>query len=70
MAAVTTATRDEALVARTQASIAQYEADIAEIRASIASGIASGRLDKAEVFTLERIAAERQQRIEGLKSLT
>ncbi|MEE4419546.1 hypothetical protein [Streptomyces bugieae] len=70
MAAVTTDTSDEALAAQARDAIAQYEVDIANIHRSIASMVGSGQRDKAtEIFTLERIAAERQQRIDRLHSL-
>ncbi|MEE6264905.1 hypothetical protein V2E29_04490 [Streptomyces diastatochromogenes] len=55
----------EVLVARALDNIAQWESDLAEIRRSIAWG----RVGEAELFTLQRIAAERQQRIDGLRRL-
>ncbi|MFB6568399.1 hypothetical protein [Streptomyces noursei] len=55
----------EVLVARARDAIAQWESDLAEIRRSIEWG----RVGEAELFTLQRIAAERQQRIDGLRRL-
>ncbi|MFL4491533.1 hypothetical protein ACJ6WD_09765 [Streptomyces sp. VTCC 41912] len=55
----------EVLVARALDNIAQWESDLAEIRRLIAWG----RVEPAYLFTLERIAAERRQRIDELKRL-
>ncbi len=50
---------------RDEQRIARWQADIDEIRADIAAG----RVEEPLIYTLEHIAAERQRRIDRLKSL-